>query len=328
MHKKPLVSVIIAFHWKYNTPEYDRFIHDLKPLINQSYKSVEIIIVRDRTEKIRIQKERKIRIITFPGETRSPAVKRDYALSKVKGDICAFIDDDAYPAHDWVENAVKFFRNNKIIAVGGPGITPPEDNYWERLSGLVYESYFCSGEAQYRFIPMAPRFVVDYPAYNLFIRTDVLKRVGGFGNTFYGGEDTFLCLKLMTLGKLFYSGKVLVYHHRRPLFSGLWRQISNVGMHRGYFAVKYPETSRKWFYAIPSMLTIALLLGLTVCFVFPNLFVNYLVILLFFILLGSSSVANKTDPISALLVGLGIISVHISYGLYFLKGLFTKNLQY
>jgi GT2 family glycosyltransferase len=299
----------------------------LVPLVQQSYKDIEIIIVKDRSERLRLPKDKRIRLITFPGITTSPAVKRDFALKKIKGDICAFIDDDAYPASDWIEKAVKCFRNKKIIAVGGPGITPPEDGYWERLSGLVYESYYCSGEAQYRFVPLSPRYVVDYPAYNLFVLTTVLKNVGGFGNTYYGGEDTFLCLKLMAEGKLYYSGKVIVYHHRRSLFKGLWRQISNVGLHRGYFAVKYPETSRRWFYFIPSLLTLLLLLGFLLCIVHPELFVGYLSILLFFVLLGASSVVTKTDPISALLVGLGIISVHISYGLYFIKGLTTNNLR-
>ena len=45
-----------------------------------------------------------------------------------------------------------------------------------------------------------PRTVDDYPAYNLFVRREALEHVGGWGTTFYGGEDTVLCLKLAEAG--------------------------------------------------------------------------------------------------------------------------------
>lgn len=328
MKIKPIVSIIIPFHWKYNSPEYKRFVKDLDAFYAQTYAHVELLIVTDQTERLSIRRRKNVRILVYPGHTTSPAIKRDYALRFVRGEICGFIDDDAYPRNDWVEKSVSIFKNEKVIAVGGPGLTPKEDGYWEQLSGLVYESFFCSGAAQYRFVSLPPRYVYDYPAYNFFVLTDVLKKVGGFGNSFYGGEDTFLCLKLINEGNIFYDGDVVVYHHRRPLFIGLLKQIGNVGLHRGYFAVKYPKTSRRWFYFLPSILSLGLLIGAISLLYWHQFIWIYIGIFFFVISLGALSVIEYTNITNAFIVGLGIVCVHVWYGTNFILGLLSKDLDH
>ncbi|MCJ7633369.1 DUF72 domain-containing protein, partial [Candidatus Bathyarchaeota archaeon] len=52
-----------------------------------------------------------------------------------------------------------------------------------------------------------------------------------------------------------------------PLSSSLelfdhMKQIANVGVHRGYFAKMYPDTSRRIFYFLPSIVVMILLFGL------------------------------------------------------------------
>ena len=56
----------------------------------------------------------------------SPAEKRDYAFPHATGDVLAYIDDDAYPAPDWLETAARHFDDSSVHALGGPGVTPPE----------------------------------------------------------------------------------------------------------------------------------------------------------------------------------------------------------
>ena len=183
MKKNPKVSIIIPFY-----VETTRFYRDLKKFLNLDYPNYEILVVSDKKIEVDIPK---IKIIlTGKGHT-GPAEKRDIAIKLAKGEICAFIDDDAYPDQNWLKNAVVHFQHPQIVAVGGPGITPKEDKYWEQLTGLVYGSFFCGGHAQHRFVKKSAMFVVDYPAYNLIVRKDVLEKVGGYSTHFYGGEDTF-----------------------------------------------------------------------------------------------------------------------------------------
>ena len=247
--KLPKISIVIPLY-----VICDRFFTDLKKFQRLNYSNYEILVVCDKKVDI---KEPKVKVLLTGKKVTGPAEKRDLALFKAGGEICAFIDDDAYPDPNWLMSAVNIFKNPKIAAVGGPGITPKEDLYPAQLTGLVYSSFFCGGFARHRFIQEKARFTTDFPAYNLIVKTSVLRKVGGYGSSFYGGEDTFLCLKIVKAGwKIFYSPKVVVYHHRRPLFGPYLAQIHNVGIHRGYFAKRFPETSRRISYFLPSLLTI------------------------------------------------------------------------
>jgi GT2 family glycosyltransferase len=195
----------------------------------------------------------------------SPAEKRDAALACTDASICAFIDDDAYPADDWLESALsRFAEDPGLHALGGPGITPPKSSFRRRLAGAFYESRLGSGGLRHRFVPSQPqRDVDDWPAYNFFVRTYALRAVGGWGSRLYGGEDTKLCLALREKGfRTGYDPQVLVYHHRRPAFGALMRQTGNIGRRRGSFVRSYPATSRRPVYFAPA---VALLAAPVVC---------------------------------------------------------------
>ncbi|MEK7090970.1 MAG: glycosyltransferase [Patescibacteria group bacterium] len=322
MNKYPKVSIIIPLY-----VISDRFFEDLIKFNNLDYPNFEILIVCDQKVALPRFKKIKARLILTGQSNTGPAEKRDIALKYAKGEFCAFIDDDAYPHPLWLKNAVPNFLDTSIVAVGGPGVTPPEDTYWGQMTGLVYGSFFCSGFAQYRFVKGKRQYVRDYPAYNLLIRKTALLKVGGYGNHFYGGEDTFLCLKLVKKGfKIFYDPNVLIFHHRRPLFVSYLKQIANVGRHRGYFARVFPQTSFTWEYFIPSILAISLI-ALIVLSPFQTWAQLLLFTLLpFFYLLAILSVINKTNILDALIVSTGIILTHMVYGLNFIQGYLTKQL--
>ncbi len=75
----------------------------------------------------------------------SPAEKRDRALESARGDVLAYVDDDAWPAADWLSAAALRFDDPGVNAVGGPGLTPPDSPWRERVGGAVYESPAGSG---------------------------------------------------------------------------------------------------------------------------------------------------------------------------------------
>lgn len=320
--KKPHISIII--------PLYvigERFFEDLKKFKKLNYSNFEIIIVSDKKISLPLI-NKKIKLILTHKKKTGPAEKRDLAIEMAKGEICAFIDDDAYPDRNWLKNAIMELKDPRIDAVGGPGLTPPEDSFWKQVTGLVYSSFFCGGFAQYRFVKGRKRFVVDYPAYNLFVRTDILKKVGGYGSYFYGGEDTFLCLKLIKAGyKILYSPNVVVYHHRRPLFFGYLKQIANVGKHRGYFAKRFPETSAYFWYFIPTTLAIGFIFLLLISLFNYQAIVIFLSLLSFFFILAWSSVVYKGPILNSFFAASGVILTHIFYGLSFIRGLTIKKLD-
>jgi cellulose synthase/poly-beta-1,6-N-acetylglucosamine synthase-like glycosyltransferase len=328
------ISIIIPLHVC-----SERFIKDFAHFRSLEYPDFEVLIVADEpnidenknqcaAELKRLEKPGLVTILSTGKELTGPSEKRDLALEQASGEICAFIDDDAYPRPDWLRSAIKHFDDPQIAAVGGPGITPPEDNLQAQASGAVYASPLGSGQALHRFVPRRSREVDDFPAYNLFVRTEKLREVGGFASGYYGGEDTKLCLEIVkTGGKILYHPDIVVFHHRRPLFFGHLRQIANVGVHRGYFVKTYPETSWRLFYFLPSILVMVIFFGIIL-----SLFSNILAAILVLSLAGYFAVALvSTMPTSRLSVALlgaaGIIMTHTIYGCAFIRGLLIKHLD-
>ena len=320
MKKYPRVSIIIPLY-----VIVPRFFEDLRKFKKLNYPGYEIIVVCDKRVKIT---DPKVKFYLTGKKDTGPAEKRDLGIKHAKGEICAFIDDDAYPDEQWLKNIVRWFSNPDIVAVGGPGLTPDEDSFSEKIGGYIIESYLCSGGVQYRFYPIKNLlFVEDYPAYNLLVRKRVLRKVGGYGSTFYGGEDTLLCMKILKYGKIIYDPTAFVYHHRRGFPFGQLKQIAGVGLHRGYFFKKYPETSRKLFYLLPTTLTLLLFLGILGVLTFKFLLLPFLAVSALVLLLATSSVlTHGVKLFPSLLAGLGIIFTHIVYGVYFMKGLLTAKL--
>ena len=148
MDKQPHVSIIIPLY-----VIEERFFEDLKKFDKLNYKNAEILVVCDKKVALPTLKNFKVKLVQTHKKSTGPAHKRDIAIDVAKGTLCAFIDDDAYPHRDWLKNAITHFSHPNIAGVGGPGVTPPEDDYWEQLTGTVYNSYFCGGAARFRFTP-------------------------------------------------------------------------------------------------------------------------------------------------------------------------------
>jgi len=253
----------------------------------------------------------------------SPPHKRDIGVKHSSGEIIAFIDGDAFPKKDWLKNASKYFEDENVGAVGGPGITPDSDSFLQKASGEVYSSLLGGGKFNYRYKPQKQIEVDDFPSMNLLVRKTVFEEIGGFKTNFWPGEDTVLCLNITKkLGrKVVYAPDVVVYHHRRPLFIPHLLQVYSYALHRGYFAKKYPQTSLRPIFFIPSLFDIGLIAGFILSLYNTILRNIYFSVLIFYFLIIIFTTLNIKNLKMKLYVVLGIILTHIVYGLGFIRGL-------
>ena len=312
------VSIIVAV--KGDNPNLRECIESCLRL---DYPDFEILVLPDNVVTLNYPKTRVI-----PTGEVTPPIKRDLALAQARGEIVAFLDDDAYPAKNWLSLALKHFTDPEIAAVGGPAVTPDSDSLLQKASGRVYSSYLMSGQYVYRYLPRPRRFVDDYPSCNFLVRKSILLELGGFNTKFWPGEDTFLCLKIVRdlKKKIIYDPRVLVYHHRRGLFKGHLKQIANYALHRGYFVKRFPETSRKLTYFIPSIFLIGLFIGPALSSLSLVFKLSYISTVIFYLILVFISSVSK-DFFLIFPVFWGIILSHIVYGIYFIKGLLSWRLM-
>ena len=320
--EKPFISIVIA-------------VKADNPYLRQSVqRSLEQDYPKDRYGIIVLPDEAidsfdpSVRII--PSGPELPAIKRNLGVENAKGEIIAFLDDDAYPRENWLSELAGNFTDERLAGVGGPGTTPQEDTFWQKVGGAVYESKMMSGGYSYRYLVDRRRMVDDYPTCNLALRKDVFQEAGGFQTNFWPGEDTELCLTVTKkLGyNIVYDPLVEVCHHRRHLFKGHFRQLTQYALHRGYFVKKFPETSRRFAYFVPSLFLLGVLLG-PLTFLTPKLHffsLLYLVVLVIYFAL-SFFFAFILHPKLAPITVLGVFLSHLAYGWYFLVGLFSSRLR-
>ncbi len=311
----------------------------LQQCLELDYPNFEIIVFPDESpDELPPEFKEKIKIIAT-GDM-GPAEKRDLALAHSQAEIFAFLDDDAYPERDWLKNAIENFKDQQVAAVGGPAVTPDNSPMREMASGNVLASVLTSGPYAYRYVSGERREVDDYPSCNFIIRREVFEELGGFGNKFWPGEDTKLCLDITkTLGKkIVYDPSVLVQHHRRLLFLPHLKQVANYALHRGYFAKKLPETSFRLSYFMPSLFLLYLITGTvlsyfnrSVALIYLNSMVFYYSLIFFctlFTVLQEKKVKSSFKKIKLiLLTSAGIIFTHLCYGLFFIKGLLSSKLK-
>ena len=319
----PLVSIVVA------CPRRSWMLDEcLAAVRQQSYANWECIVLPDGDESG--PDDPRIRFVPT-GKVR-PAEKRNIGIREAKGEVVAFIDDDAYPDAHWLEYAVKYFGEREIGAVGGPGVTPPGDSFLSRMGGRVYDCWLVSGNYRYRYRAGGVRKDVDdYPSCNLFVRKSVLDAIGGYRTDFWPGEDTLLCKDILDSWKrIVYDPWIVVYHHRRPLFMPHLRQLGRYAFHRGYFCKRFPSNSLKLSYFVPTLFDIYLVAWAVLVavpqpdsmpfwlFAAWNGFVS-IPMLVYLALVFVS--AFSLNPIVWLLTASGVFATHVWYGLRFVRGL-------
>jgi hypothetical protein len=276
-------------------------------------------------------------VTVIPSGAVGPSVKRDLCAGLAKGEILAFLDDDAYPAEGWLEAAAEVFQDSGVAGLGGPAVTPPQDSVARWASGLVYASMLAGGPYAYRYMPLPSRDVDDYPTCNLLVRRSVMQEIGGFGTEFWPGEDTVACLKIthQLKRRMAYDPRALVYHHRRDMYRGHLRQVNSYALHRGYFVKKFPETSLRPSYFAPSLLLMGMALGWIPGMwweAWKRLWLGGMAFYLVMVALeslrmGMGAPQEKRGLKLLWLTASGILVTHLSYGWFFLRGLLSPRLH-
>jgi glycogen synthase len=201
---KPSISVII------NTIDRANPLRTLlRSLEHQSYNNFEVIVVvgptKDNTMDVLSEYEERIRILDCP--TANLSQSRNIGLLASRGDIVAFIDDDAVPCFHWLK------QYGRIIEVCGKDITGgvvwaahPQFSLLQFRLGIYsalaeQEDVRNSWIEQIVPIGYSSRWIVRAPGGNLAARRESLLNISGFDEFYeFVAEETDLALRVVNSG--------------------------------------------------------------------------------------------------------------------------------
>ena len=195
----PLVSVII--------PTYNRgqpLCDALKGLFNQDYSHFEIIVVDQSTKKFPEKKafleKYKGKIRLFHLDTSNLPKARNFGISRAKGEIVLFCDDDVKVKEEWITAHANNYLDPKIGAVTGRVITlgqKIEPNH--RKVGKISSWGTVTGG----FSSTIRQEVGNVVGCNFSWRKEILEKIGRFDENFIGNalrEETDLVLRIKKFG--------------------------------------------------------------------------------------------------------------------------------
>jgi glycosyltransferase involved in cell wall biosynthesis len=217
-----LVSAVVCAH----SPERRQDLREaVASLLEQTHDELEIIVVVDGSEELH---RGVVEDYSDAGSVSAVLLKKNVGISaarnagieKARGEVVAFMDDDAVADCHWIEALVGSYERHDAIAVGGR-ILPvwlegqpdhlPEELYW--LVGATHGGFAEEGVTQVRntFGP------------NMSFRREVFERVGGFneslgfshrGTSYIQAEEPEFALRMTAvLGRtMVYDPAAIVYH--------------------------------------------------------------------------------------------------------------------
>lgn len=216
----PSITVLIC---AYTENRWDELVRSIQSIRDQHLKPLEIILVIDHNDKLYQHACREFPDVQVVENNNEQGLSgaRNSGIPLAKGDILAFIDEDAVAAPDWLSTLMLAYKNPDVIGAGGlirpawvdqkPGWFPEEFNW---VVGCTYKG-----------VPEKTASIRNMIGCNMSFRREAFEKVGGFranmgriGTIPLGCEETEFCIRLKQYwpnGSFIYEPQAKV-NHRVP----------------------------------------------------------------------------------------------------------------
>lgn len=306
------------------TISYNKYLLQSVNNIKKISNLIKIIIISDKKIKNKNLNKYKFVNIIYTKKKLTISKKRNIAVREANTKFIGFIDSDAYPHKNWIKNSIKILnKDESIYLVGGPNISPPDQNFFKKLVSDVQKSFLITGKWSFQKRISYSRFTENLYSCNMITKKKYFKLANGMNEKLLAGEDYDFCQRIIQLNKkVFFNKDSIVFHHDRSIKNFIIQKIV-----RGYTVVdQYKKNSlvfkhnlkEFWFYQlIPFYFfifnvfyIIYKILNINIS-VISNLFIT--IYFAYFVLLIFSSKYSERNifkfPIVLLLIFLGNLSI-------------------
>jgi glycosyltransferase involved in cell wall biosynthesis len=320
---EPAVSVIIP------VLNEERFLkQSVQAILNQNYSGqLEIILAlgpsKDQTNVIaqELAKDQRIKLVENPSGRTAAALNN--AIKNSNFDIIVRLDGHAIVDSNYIKNAVKTLVESGADNVGGL-MKAEGTNAFEKSVAAAMTSKFGVGNAPFHVGGKSGE--VDTVYLGTF-RKSALERVGYFDESFIRAQDWEMNYRIRkTGGKIWFNPDLVVSYRPRKNLLQLAKQYFEYGQWRKQVTKTYPETVSMRYLAPPITVS-GLIAGIIMVLFSKILDINWLqigwlapLVYLTVILLAFLSIGSKIGLLSRLYLLLVLPTMHLSWGVGFLKG--------
>ena len=298
----------------YNRPdEVDEL---LQSMTHQTLTDFEVIVVEDGSARdckdVCARYAGKLDLHYYMKENSGPGQSRNYGAERARGEYLIILDSDVVLPEGYLQSVDDELRTLPADAFGGPDCAHPSFTPTQKAISYSMTSFFTTGGIR------GGKKKMDkfYPrSFNMGIRRDVYKELGGFSRMRFG-EDIDFSIRIFKAGhacRLFPGA--WVWHKRRTDFRKFFRQVYNSGIARINLYKKYPE-SLKIVHLMPAAFTAGTALFVILAAVLCQPLWLAPIVLYALMILADSSMHNRSLRIGLLSVAAAFVQL-TGYGLGF-----------
>lgn len=224
---KILVSVIIC---AFSTKRFDMTVSCIYSIFDNIYKNYEIILVVDGNEQLKqmlYDRFKDIDKVTVIGNEKDegPSIARNRGIEIAKGEIVAFIDDDAFAPKDWLEHIVKNFSDySDIMVIGGKLLPMYNGNYCDDKCEKLPEEILWLVGCTYKGHAENRQFVRNVISANMAVRKNIFNEIDfeympiskkRLFAPIKQLEDTLFCIRVNNrkVDTVLYDPDIVIYHN-------------------------------------------------------------------------------------------------------------------
>ena len=298
----------------YNRPdEVDEL---LQSMTHQTLTDFEVIVVEDGSARdckdVCARYAGKLDLHYYMKENSGPGQSRNYGAERARGEYLIILDSDVVLPEGYLQSVDDELRTLPADAFGGPDCAHPSFTPTQKAISYSMTSFFTTGGIR------GGKKKMDkfYPrSFNMGIRRDVYKELGGFSRMRFG-EDIDFSIRIFKAGhacRLFPGA--WVWHKRRTDFRKFFRQVYNSGIARINLYKKYTE-SLKIVHLMPAAFTAGTALLVILAAVMCQPLWLAPIVLYALMILADSSMHNRSLRIGLLSVAAAFVQL-TGYGLGF-----------
>lgn len=201
-----------------------------------SKDSFEVVIVDDGSTDgtadwiAEFRKHSPLEVQFFQQENHGPAAARNRGMEEASGDCFVFIDSDCIASARWLESISRSVDNQGLDAFGGPD--DAHESFPPLLKAINYTmtSFLSTGGLRGKRGVTLAKY---YPrSFNMGLRKEVWRKIGGFENLRYGEDIEFSNRILKSGARVAFVPDAVVYHKRRTTIKKFFKQVFNSGVAR------------------------------------------------------------------------------------------------